>query len=52
MSITYEKIELLDPNRREELLADLQKRTGVVVKRFDIESMDFLRDTARIQIYY
>jgi uncharacterized membrane protein YoaK (UPF0700 family) len=52
MSITYEKIELLDPSRREELLADLQKRTGVVVKRFDIESMDFLRDTARIQIYY
>jgi hypothetical protein len=48
----YEKIELIAPERREELLADLKERTGLRVIDVDIEDIDFLNDTANIKIYY
>lgn len=50
--ITYEKIENLHADRKEELLADLKLRTGINIKRIEVERIDFLRDTARILIYY
>jgi hypothetical protein len=50
--ITYEKVELITPNRREELLADLRQRTGLPIKRVDIGRLDLLRDTAEIKAYY
>jgi len=50
--IVYEKIELIQPNRQAELLADLQARTGLKVKRIVIGKIDFLRDTASLKVYY
>ena len=50
--ITYERIELLHPDRRAELLEDLETRTGLQIKRISIGKVDFLRDTASIVIYY
>ena len=50
--IIYEKIENLHADRKEELMADLSLRTGMKIKRYEIERIDFLRDTARINIYY
>jgi len=50
--IIYEKIENLHSDRKEELMADLKLRTGINIKRFEVERIDFLRDTARIFIYY
>ncbi|HET6558859.1 MAG TPA: DUF4956 domain-containing protein, partial [Prolixibacteraceae bacterium] len=50
--IIYEKIENLHADRKEELMADLKLRTGINIKRFEVERIDFLRDTARIFIYY
>lgn len=52
MDIRYEKIELIHPSRHAELLADLKKRTGLDVYRFSIDRINFLRDTARIRIFY
>lgn len=52
MDIRYEKIELIQPSRHGELLEDLKKRTGLDVYRFSIDRINFLRDTARIRIFY
>ena len=43
---------LINENRREELLEDLRKRTGINIHRVDVSSINFLRDTARLVIYY
>ncbi len=50
--ITYEKIDLIRPENRPLLLADLQERTGLKIKRCVIGKINFLRDTAEIKIYY
>ncbi|HOO84374.1 MAG TPA: DUF4956 domain-containing protein [Prolixibacteraceae bacterium] len=50
--ILYEKIELIKPENRLELKADLENRTGLTINRIEIGKVDFLRDTARINIYY
>ncbi len=51
-NITYEKIELIVPERREELIADLKERTGIDVIRVEVRRIDFLRDTANLRIFY
>ena len=51
-TINYEKIELIKPENRQLLVADLEERTGLKINRLEIGRIDFLRDTARIKIYY
>ncbi len=51
-NIDYEKIELIKPKRRNELLADLSERTGLTINRVEIGRINFLNDTARIKIFY
>lgn len=50
--VTYEKIELIVPERHEELIADLEKRTGLKISRIIIGKIDFLRDTAQIEVLF
>ena len=50
--IKYDKIELIKPERRQELIADLKERTGLDVTNVSIGSIDFLKDMALIKIYY
>jgi hypothetical protein len=50
--ILYEKIENVQAGREEELLADLKLRTGINIKRFEIDRIDFLRDVAHINIFF
>jgi hypothetical protein len=50
--ITYEKIELIKPERYDELVSDLQQRTGLKINRIEVGKIDFLRDTARLSVYY
>ena len=51
-NITYEKIDLILPERREELIADIKQRTGIDVIRIEIGRIDFLRDTVNLRIFY
>lgn len=51
-TVLYDRIELIGPVYREELLNDLQDRTGLNIHRIDILYIDFLRDSAKITIYY
>lgn len=50
--ITYEKIALIKPERREELLADLRERTGLDIVKVQVGSIDFLKDTAFLKVTY
>ncbi len=51
-TIHYEKIDLIRTNNRQELIADLNERTGERVKRYIVEEIDFLRDTATLTVYF
>ena len=51
-NITYEKIELIMPERKAELIADLKERTGINVIRVEVRRIDFLKDTANLRIFY
>ena len=52
ITIEYEKIENIKPENHDTLLADLKERTGLNIQSFEFRRMNFLRDTARIRIYY
>ena len=52
MQLTYERIKLITPQNYAQLLADLRERTGLPVTRCEVESINFLRDTALIRLYY
>ena len=50
--ILYDRIELISPERREELIEDLHKRTGLNITKVNVGSIDFLKDTAILKIEY
>ena len=50
--VLYEKIQLIKPERQDELLSDLKERTGLDITKFEIGHIDFLRDVAYIKVYY
>ncbi|MCJ7449636.1 MAG: DUF4956 domain-containing protein [Bacteroidales bacterium] len=51
--IIYEKINLIRPENRKELLKDLSERTGISkINRIEIGRIDFLKDTCEMTIYY
>ncbi len=50
--ITYENIALIVPSRREELIADLEQRIGQKISSVTVGSIDFLHDTATLQVFY
>ncbi|MBK9730266.1 MAG: DUF4956 domain-containing protein [Chitinophagaceae bacterium] len=50
--VVYEKIENIRPENYDKLIADLKERTGLNVHRVEIGRIDFMRDIARIRIFY
>jgi hypothetical protein len=51
--IVYEKMELIKPGNYDQLLADLQDRTGIEkIKRVELGKIDFLRDICQLKIFY
>ena len=51
-SIIYENIENIKPENYEILKSDLENRTGLVINRITIGEVNFLRDTAKVTIFY
>jgi hypothetical protein len=51
-SIRYDRIDLISPQRREEMLADLRQRTGLSIKRVEIGRLNLLNDTAELRVYF
>lgn len=50
--VTYDKIGLITPEKREELIADLKTRTGLNIHRVEVQEYDFLKDAAQVMIFY
>lgn len=50
--VIYEKIQLITPERREEMIADLEQRLGHKVNKVEVGHVDFLRDVAFVKVYY
>ena len=50
--IKYDNISLITPDKREELIADLEKRTGLKVIKVEVGAIDFLKDAAIVKMYY
>lgn len=50
--IRYDKIDLILPEKRDELIADLQARTGLEITSVSIGSIDFLKDMALLKVFY
>ncbi len=50
--IQYDKIELITPDRREELIADLKKRTGLDITKVEVGAIDMLRDMTMLRVHY
>ena len=50
--VLYDRIELIVPEKRTELIEDLEKRLGVKVDNVEIGHVDFLKDSAFIKVYY
>ena len=50
--IIYDRVDLILPERRDELVEDLRKRTGLDIRDIEIGEVDFLKDTAWIKVTY
>ena len=50
--VQYDRIDLVKKSRYQELINDLSERLELDITRVDVGKVDFLRDTARIIVYY
>ncbi|MBQ6062518.1 MAG: DUF4956 domain-containing protein [Prevotella sp.] len=50
--VQYDRIELIKPERREELIADLEQRLGLKIKKVEVGGIDMLRDMTVVRVYY
>ncbi len=50
--LIYEKIENIHADKKDILLDDLKARTGINIKRYEINKIDFLKDIADITLYF
>ena len=51
--INYEKLNLIKPENYNDLIRDLQERTGIMkIKRIEIGKIDLLKDTCLLTIFY
>lgn len=50
--VLYDRIDMIVPERRAELIADLEKRIGIKIDNIEVGHVDFLKDSAFIKVYY
>ena len=50
--IQYDRIELIEPEKRQELIADIKQRTGLKVTKIDVGAIDFLHDMVMLRVKY
>lgn len=52
ITLIYENIENIHEDKEDLLMQDLIKRTGIKIKRFEIQKIDFLKDVAVITLFF
>ena len=50
--IIYDRIDLISPDKRVEMIKDLCERTGLNIHRVEFSRIDFFKDTATIFVFY
>ena len=50
--VKYDRIDLITPEHYDEMKADLEKRLGISIIRFEVGAVDFLKDTAMVKVFY
>lgn len=51
-SIVYDNLEMIKPERRKELIQELEQKTGLTIERISVEKVNLLRESALIIIFY
>ncbi|MDE0771332.1 MAG: DUF4956 domain-containing protein [Salibacteraceae bacterium] len=51
-TVNYEKIENIKPQNESILIADLEERTGKLIDKVELLEADYLKDSARIRVYF
>ncbi len=50
--VYYENIELVKPENKELLKADLEKRLGITISKIVVGTLDYQKDIAKIYVYF
>lgn len=50
--VKYDRIDLILPSKKQEMIADLEVRLGVKIIRVDVGTVNFLKDMALLKVYY
>ena len=50
--IQYDRPEMVKPEKRDELMADLESRLGLKVLKVDVGGVDFLKDSVVLRVTY
>lgn len=50
--IQYDNVNLIHPDKYDALVADLEARLGLDITKVEVGRVDFLRDTAKLVVYY
>jgi len=50
--VIYDRIDLISPDKRDEMIKDLRARTGLNIHRVEFSRIDFFKDTATIFVFY
>ncbi len=50
--IQYDNVNLIHPDKYEALVVDLKTRLGIDITKVEVGKVDFLRDTAKLVVYY
>lgn len=50
--VRYDRVDLIVPQRYDELVDDLKKRTGLDIIKVEVGGIDYLRDSAVVKIHY
>ncbi len=51
-TIVYDRIDLIHPSKHEELIKDIESRTGMLVVKFKIGQIDLAKSCTRLIIFY
>ena len=52
LEVTFDRVDLLGPEKRPELMAELARRLSLTPTRVVVNQVDLLRDIALIQVYF
>ena len=50
--VKYDNIELIKPDRYDDLVKDLEERLGVKITRVEVGAVDFLTDMTMLRVFY